>query len=317
MPLSQFPLDARYPRRNTRRVSCILTIGNFDGVHLGHRALLRASADAPEKGPVRALFFDPHPSDYFGRRTGPLLTSPRRRKQLLLRSGADEVHVQTFDASFAALTPEDFVTQVVVKEQQARVVVVGSDFRFGAGAAGNTDTLQELGKKHGDRVVVVDAVNDAEEPISSTRIRTALQAADTATATRLLGRAHDVEAEVVLGHQRGRTIGFPTANLGAQEGLLPADGVYAVVARVGEKLVRGMANIGTRPTFEAGRSTEVHLFDFHKDIYGEVIRVAFVHHLRGERRFSGVDELVAQLQADRTVSVQALAQADENTWGWI
>lgn len=298
-------------------MSCILTIGNFDGVHLGHQALLRASADAPESGPVRALFFAPHPSDYFGRRAAPLLTSTRRREELLLRSGADEVHVQTFDADFAALTPEAFVNQVVVREQHASVVVVGSDFRFGQGAAGNTDTLQELGKEHGYRVVIVDAVNDGGEPISSTRIRTSLQAADTATATRLLGRAHDIQAEVVLGHQRGRTIGFPTANLGTVEGLLPADGVYAVVARVGENVVHGMANIGTRPTFEAGRSTEVHLFDFNEDIYGERVRVAFVAHLRAERRFNGVDELVAQLRADKTIAMQALAQANENTWGRI
>lgn len=314
---SQFPLDARDPRRNTRGVSCILTIGNFDGVHLGHRALLQASADAPEAGPVRALFFDPHPSDYFGRRTGPLLTSPGRREELLLRSGADQVHVQTFDADFAALTPEAFVAQVIVEEQRAAVVVVGSDFRFGKGAAGNTDTLLELGKEHGYRVVVVDAVNEGGEAISSTRIRTSLESADTATATRLLGRAHDVEAEVVLGDQRGRTIGFPTANLGTPEGLIPADGVYAVVARVGEKLVHGMANIGTRPTFEAGRSTEVHLFDFNEDIYGTRLRVAFVAHLRAEQRFSGVEELVSQLKTDRTTAAQVLAAANENVWGWI
>ena len=315
--LSQFPLDAGDPRRNTRRVSCTLTIGNFDGVHLGHRALLRASVDASTAGPVRALFFDPHPSDYFGRRTGPLLTSPARREELLLRAGADEVRVQTFDADFAALTPEAFITQVIVEEHQASVVVVGADFRFGENAAGNTDTLHALGNEHGYRVVVVDAVNDEGVAISSTRIRASLEAADPATATRLLGRAHDVEAEVVQGDERGRTIGFPTANLGPLEGLMPGDGVYAVVARVGDQLVQGMANIGTRPTFDAGRTTEVHLFDFNEDIYVARLRVAFVARIRAERRFDGVDELVAQLHADRTIAKQALIQANEDVWGWI
>ncbi|MFT5357243.1 MAG: riboflavin kinase/FMN adenylyltransferase [Polyangiales bacterium] len=310
-------MDASDPRRNTRRVSCTLTIGNFDGVHLGHRALLQASAGAPEPGPVRALFFDPHPSDFFGRRTEPLLTSPGRRKQLLLRFGADDVNIQTFDEGFAALTPEAFVAQVIVKEHHASVVVVGSDFRFGQRAAGNTDTLRELGKEHGYRVVVVDAVNDGGEAISSTRIRASLLAGDTASATRLLGRAHDVDGEVVRGDQRGRTIGFPTANLGALEGLMPSDGVYAVVARVGDELVHGMANIGTRPTFGAGRSTEVHLFDFNEDIYGARLRVAFVAHLRAEERFSGVDALVSQLNIDKATAAQALAATNEDVWGWI
>lgn len=298
-------------------MSCTLTIGNFDGVHLGHQALLQASANTVEAGPVRALFFDPHPSDYFGRRTGPLLTSPSRRKELLLRSGADEVDIRTFDAEFATLSPEDFVAKVIAREHQAAAVVVGSDFRFGKRAAGNTDTLRDLGQEHGYRVVVVDAVHDEGKAVSSTRVRAALQTADVATATRLLGRAHDVEAEVIHGDHRGRTIGFPTANLGPLHGLMPADGVYAVVARVGSRLVRGMANIGTRPTFGAGRSTEVHLFDFDGDIYGELMRVAFVAHLRLEQRFDGVEELVSQLNTDRTTAIRELAAASEDVWGWI
>lgn len=303
----------------------VLTPGNFDGVHLGHQALVRAARERADAEGWRAvaMFFDPHPTAFFRPEAAPpLLTQPARRAELLRARGADAVDVRTFDAAFAAQSPEAFVEDVLVGEHRVRAIVCGPDFRFGAKRAGDVSVLRRLGEAHGFDVRVVDPVREAGGVVSSTRVRGLIGEGEVAAASALLDRYHDVTGVVVEGDRRGRTIGFPTANLAGPEdsplGMVPADGVYAVIARADDgPPLRGVANIGVRPTFEAGRSLEVHLLDFEGDLYGRRLRVAFVARLRGERKFDGVDALVAQLGRDVEEGRAALDAADEGRLEWI
>ncbi len=286
----------------------MVTPGNYDGVHLGHRALLaQARATAGETLDVVALFFDPHPTRFFAPdRAQPLLTTPMRRRAILESAGADAVHVERFDHAFSSLSPEQFVDDVLCQRLRARAVIVGEDFRFGKKRAGDVDALRELGTSRGFSVATVSAQRSGGAVVSSTRIRHALMEGRVRDASVLLTRVHDVGGVVVQGDRRGRTIGFPTANLDCEDVLLPSDGVYAVVFAIDGEHVRGVANLGVRPTFKAGRSVEVHLFDFDRDIYGADVRVGFVKRLRGERTFSGLPALIAQIEQDVVEAKRAL-----------
>jgi len=281
----------------------VVAPGNHDGVHLGHRALLEAArrrtGDALR---MVALFFDPHPSAVLAPdRAPPLLTTAGRREALLREAGADEVVAQRFDRAFASLSPEAFVTRVLVDGLGARGVVVGPDFRFGHGRVGDLGVLRRLGETHGFDVTVVEPVVHRGVRVSSTRVREHLARGDVTGAAELLDRVHDVTGTVIEGDRRGRTIGFPTANLECEPVMLPADGVYAVLARIvggDDRVLSGVANLGVRPTVEAGRSVEVHLFDFDDDVYGARLRVGFVERIRGEVRFDGLDALKKQIARD-------------------
>lgn len=300
----------------------MVTPGNHDGVHLGHRALLSAArAQADREGlDVVALTFDPHPTSVLAQDRAPaLITTIRRRKELLLALGADRVEVVRFDRAFASLSPNEFVRRVLVESLGARGVVVGPDFRFGKGRAGDAERLRELGAEHGFVVSTVAPVVLDGEVVSSTRIRALLEAGDVRKATRMLGRVHDVDGVVVPGDGRGRTIGVPTANIEHDDVLLPKDGVYAVVARVhGEtELLTGVANLGVRPTFAAGRSLEVHLFDIDRDLYRAQLRVGFVERLRGEQKFESIDALKAQIAQDASAARALLAKEPREPWRWI
>lgn len=297
----------------------VVTPGNHDGVHRGHRRLIEAARElAGGAHRVTALTFDPHPARVLAPSRAPeLLTQIERRVELLKRAGCDDVEVLRFDRDLAAKTPEEFVNGVLLDRLSARGVVVGPDFRFGKGRAGDVSVLRSLGERLGYEVRSVGPVEHEGEVVSSTRIRAAVRDGDVAMATALLARVHEVAGEVVKGHQRGRTIGFPTANLAPEPVLMPADGVYAVIARVDGELVRGVANLGVRPTMEAGRSAEVHLFDFDRDIYGATMRVGFVARLRGEEKFDGLDALKAQIARDASDARAQLEAADAGTWSWI
>jgi riboflavin kinase/FMN adenylyltransferase len=294
--------------------------GNHDGVHLGHRALVaRARAHADVHGlRVIAVTFDPHPSAVLAPDRAPTpLTTVARRSELLLRFGAHEVAVQAFTREFAARSAETFLEGLVARG--ARALVVGPDFRFGQGRAGDLTALRAFGASHGVAVieeppVVIDGVR-----VSSSAVRDAIHAGDVERATQLLGRLHDIDGRVVVGHRRGRTLGFPTANLAPDPVLLPEDGVYAVVVRVpgAAAPVGGVANIGVRPTFAAGRAIEAHLFDFAGDLYDANLRVGFLKRLRDERRFESMDALRAQIALDGTAAREALAVANRDAWQWI
>lgn len=303
--------------RNRKRAAVVP--GNHDGVHAGHRALIdeaRRRADAAGLDVV-PLTFDPHPLTVLAPERAPVpLTTIARRVELLRDAGADDVAIARFDPAYASRSAEAWVDEVLIGELGAGAVIVGPDFRFGAGRGGTIARLHELGAERG---FTVHEVAPVELPglgrVSSTRIREALREGATGDATRMLGRVHEVEGSVIEGHKRGRTIGFPTANLDCDPVLMPADGVYAVVARViaperGAELIRGVANLGTRPTFAAGRSVEVHLFDFSADLYGARLRVGFVARLRGEQKFDGVDALRAQITKDAQAARDRLVVAD-------
>jgi riboflavin kinase/FMN adenylyltransferase len=270
----------------------VVTIGNFDGVHIGHRALL-ARARALERGPVVAYTFHPAPRDVLRPdNTVRRIQRLQDRVDLLLEAGADHVVVEPFDRAFAGRSPRSFAEEILVGRLRATGVVVGWDFRFGKGRAGNAEGLRALLDVP---VVQVEAVQSGEAVASSSRIRTLIAAGSVEEAAVLLTRPHVVYGTVVAGQQRGRTLGFPTANLRVLTPLVPGDGVYAV--RVGER--PGVANVGVRPTFDdAPPSVEVHLLDFDGDLYDQELAVAFLHRLRDERRFPDVDALREQIRAD-------------------
>lgn len=304
--------------------ACIITPGNHDGVHLGHRALVRRASElASERGlSTTALFFYPNAAAILAPERAPaLLTAPSRRADLLREAGAVNVEIQSFDHDFASMAADEFVRRVLVQELGCRGVVVGTDFRFGKDRSGDVALLRALGRELNIEVETVPPVVHEGEVISSSRIRRTIAAGDVSAATAMLTRLHEVDAVVVRGDARGRTIGFPTANLRCSPVLLPADGVYAVLMRRRDDPDAprhlGVANLGTRPTFEAGRSVEVHLLDFEGDLVDAPVRVGFAARIRDERRFESVDALVAQLRRDVEAGRELLDSVSEGEARWI
>ena len=285
----------------------VVTIGNFDGVHLGHRAVVGAARRlATDMGTsLVAVTFEPHPRRYF-QLDGPAfeLTPLRGKIRQMDLLGVEMVRLVHFDKSVATLPPERFVDQVIVSGLQARHVVVGYDFVFGRGRKGNVELLTTLGQSNGFAVTSIDPVKIEGGPIySSTNIRASLVGGDPLAAANILGRCWEIEGKIISGDQRGRTIGFPTANLSIDGYLEPAIGVYAIWAGLersdGTVWHMGCANIGRRPTFSGTNVViEAHLFDFAGDIYEQPFRVALVDYLRPEKKFSGIAELQAQIAKD-------------------
>jgi riboflavin kinase/FMN adenylyltransferase len=301
-------LEAETPHAGIGVRPSVVAVGNFDGVHRGHQAVIaEAVRDGGGRGlAVYVLTFDPHPAEVLGRGAPPMLTVLARRAELLVRAGAEEVFVRRFDAAFAAWEPERFARELLVERLGAKIVVVGQNFRFGAGAEGDLALLVSLGAKHGFEARVETMSGDAKGSFSSTRVRGAIAAGDMADATHVLGRPHAISGVVGQGAQRGRTIGFPTANLEQIPEMLPADGVYAILvdeldaSSEARFLARGVMNIGVRPTLNGPptRTVEAHLFDFARDLYGARLRVHVIARIRAERKFAGLDELKAQIAKD-------------------
>ena len=280
----------------------VVALGNFDGVHLGHRAVLaRAVEEARRRdGRVVAATFWPHPRSVLGKGEPPgLLTTLEARREELLRGCAEEVREVPFDAALSKKSPREFVEDVLLGQLGASAVVVGENFRFGYKASGGVEDLTRIMREHGGDAYAVE-VRGGEAGISSTRIRSLLLRGEAAEAGELLGRPYAVRGEVVVGDRRGRTIGFPTANVRPDPAVVvPARGVYACLVRVGEDIHAACTNVGIAPTFERGESRiEAHLLDFGGDLYGRVVEVLFLQKIRGERRFSGVEELRAQIGRD-------------------
>lgn len=277
--------------------SSAVAVGNFDGVHRGHAALLGALVRRAEVLglPARAVTFDPHPGVVLGRGAPPRLTTLERRAELVRALGAELV-VCPFDAELSSWPPRRFAEELLARALGARAVVVGEDFRFGAGRAGDFALLASLGAELGFAAEAAPIAGDAGGPFSSSRVREALAAGDAGEAARVLGRPHSFEGTVARGDARGRALGFPTANLEDVVEVVPARGVYAVRV-VG--LGHGVMNVGVRPTVSGERETrEVHVLDFDGDLYGRRLRVEVVARLREERRFGSVDELRAQIARD-------------------
>ncbi len=290
----------------------VVTVGNFDGVHLGHRAILSRvlrRARELECQPV-VLTFDPHPLKVLSPQTQlRLLTTPAQKIELLKSAGLSVV-VVPFSREFAAIPAREFVRDYFGERLKAREVVVGHDYRFGYRREGNIELLKEFGEALGFTVQVVWAVEVDSAVVSSSLIRAMLRLGKVREANRLLGRDYGVIGQVVAGKGRGaKLLGVPTANLAPENDLLPASGIYAVwVQKDGEKLP-GVANIGTCPTFDNQDLTlEVHLLDFNGDLYGERLQVDFVTRLREERRFLSIDDLAAQIRADVDQARQELQE---------
>ena len=275
-------------------------IGVFDGVHKGHQSILERAKEIADGRKIIALTFDPHPTTVFAPDRAPtLLTTLADRVVLLKIHGADQVAVMKFDEKFAAMSPEDFVNEILIKQLEAGEVIVGQNFTYGHKAAGNVDSL----KAHADfKVHVLDLQADEEATVSSTRIRTAITNGDVESAKLLLTRPHRLDGIVVHGEARGREIGYPTANLGNIEGqTIPADGVYAGWLTVGINRWPAAISIGTNPTFAGVRGRQVEAYALDQvglDLYDQEATIEFGWHLRETLKFDGLDPLLVQMKKD-------------------
>jgi len=286
---------------NTHAVA--VTIGNFDGVHFGHQAMLKElRAAAQSRGQQTAVvIFEPHPREFFTPQQAPVrLTSLREKLELFGTMGVDRVHVCRFDALFAQKTAADFI-HALYEQLHAKFVLIGDDFRFGSGRVGDFALMQKIGAQRGFEVQAVRSVLHGGVRISSTAIRAALASGQLRMARDYLGRPYSISGRVVHGDATGRKLGYPTANVQMKHNRPPLKGVYVVLAHAeGLGVLQGVASLGVRPTLklDARPVLEVHLFEFAQQIYGKHLRVEFLHKLRDEQKFNGLDELTRQIALD-------------------
>ena len=286
-----------------RHWGCVVTIGNFDGVHLGHQAViqqLNALARQLEL-PAVVLIFEPQPLEFFAPdKAPPRLSSFREKVTWLGEHGIDRVICLRFQQTLAQLSAQDFVERLLVGEVGARFVIVGDDFRFGKGRSGDLHMLQEMGKTRGFDAISTETLMSGNERVSSSQIRLLLAAGDMDGAAALLGRPYSMMGRVIHGDKRGRELGFPTANIAIKRSKSPMLGVFAVqVSGVDGAVYEGVANIGTRPVFAGSQVLlEVHLLNFDRNIYGSHLQVNFLKRLRAEQKFESIDLLTEQIRKD-------------------
>jgi len=296
----------------------VVAIGNFDGIHKGHQVVINEAgsiARATNK-PWAVMSFEPHPDALFKPDCEPFrLSTMRTKAHMIEQLGVDELLVQHFDFAFAGLTAQAFVEEVLVKGLGASHVVAGYDFQFGQKRQGDCETLLRLGRDQGFGFTAVPKVVDEQGVVySSTRVRDCLKAGDARGAAHVLGRPFELEGRIEHGDQRGRQLGFPTANLHLGDFLRPALGVYAIRAGLDEgsetRWVDGVCNVGKRPTFDKGDDVvlEAHLFDFDADLYGKHLRVKLIERLRAERKFDGLDAIKTQIAIDCEKAKEILAK---------
>ena len=282
---------------------CVATIGNFDGVHLGHQAVLSQLA---LKGdmlglPATVITFEPQPTEFFlPAKVPPRLSRFREKVEALRSYSIEQLCVLRFNEVLAGMSANDFIQKLLVKGLNVRYLVVGDDFKFGKDRKGDFALLKKMGEEHNFQVVNMHTFAIAETRVSSTRIRQALTAGDLMLAQTLLGHPYKMSGRVAHGDKRGRTLGYPTANIHLHRAKVPLTGVYAVrLYGLEDEPIEGIANVGVRPTIGEGNTLlEVHLFDFNKDIYGENVQVYFLHKVRDEKKFDGLPALVAQIERD-------------------
>jgi riboflavin kinase/FMN adenylyltransferase len=290
-----------------------VALGNFDGVHLGHARVVAAAHAARPDAPLAVLTFDPHPREHFRPDDQPFrLMLSAERADALAALGVTTVYEMPFDHAFSLMTAEDFIEEILHRGLGARHLACGADFAFGRRRGGSTTTLGAQAEALGIGLTLVPALADAQGPLSSTRIRRALQDGYPERATALLGRPWTIRGAVAHGDKRGRTIGFPTANVPLGRHLEPARGVYAVRIRMPDGTLHdGVANIGRRPTVNEGPESrlEVNVFDFAGDLYGAEIGVSLIAYIRPEQKFAGLDALKAQIAADAAEARRLLGAA--------
>jgi len=281
-----------------------LTVGNFDGVHLGHRAMLELLDGAARERRLRScvMSFEPHPREFFSPDQAPTrLTSLREKLELLAQAGIDQVHVRRFDYDFARVTAEEFIDKVLVTGLGVRWVLVGDDFRFGARRQGDVAMLRDAGRQHGFEVAQMQSVTVDGIRVSSTAVRDRLANGDLTGAARLLGRPYSISGRVVRGDGIGKQLGFPTANVQMKHNRPPLAGIFVVeVLGLGDRPLEGVASLGVRPTVKAGGAPvlEVNLFDFAREIYGRHLQVRFLHKLRDEEKYADLETLKRQIARD-------------------
>lgn len=298
---------------NEERIEYAVAVGVFDGVHRGHMAVFDALRVSASGLPLCALTFGTHPDVIVNSEsTAQLLTTLDRRIELLEAADLDAVGVIDFDDDIRHLSPDDFVSMFLTGGLNASLVAVGRGFRFGYRALGTVGDLRLMGQLRGFDVVETQIVDLHGTEVRSSSIRAAIASGSVELAARMLGRPFEIEGLVVPGDARGRTIGFPTANITMPDGLVrPAGGVYAVQCTVDGTVIDGVSNVGTRPTFGGGDETiEVHLYDTTMDLYAKTVRVAFIDRIRNEQRFASVDALVSQIEADIDVAKSIFAELD-------
>lgn len=303
--------DTRYLTEADRGATA--AIGNFDGVHLGHQAVLGIAAAAADT-PLGVVTFEPHPREYFHAESPPFrLMNAEARAHRLERLGVAHLYELSFNARLAALTAEEFARDILASQLGLAHVTVGSDFCFGKGRAGTAELLRGFGERYGFGVTVAELVGQAGMAVSSTRIREALSEGRPEAAAAMLGHLHRIEGEVIRGDQRGRELGYPTANMSIDGLHPPKFGVYAIRVRILSGDFKGdydgVSSIGVRPMFGENRpNCETHVFDFTGDLYGTHLSVALVAYLRPERKFDSLDALISQMDADSARAREILAQ---------
>ena len=292
------------PELSTVPGPLFLAIGVFDGLHRGHEAVIRRALDDAHiaGGTAVVVTFDPHPVRVLRPHQAPrILTSTVHKIRLIKELGVEHLLTIHFDPEFAETPPDQFIRRLAAASKPLREICVGYEWCFGKGRAGNLELLRHLGDELGFDEVGIPVVQVDGQIVSSTSIRSAVESGDLVTAARLLGRPYSILGTVVKGDQLGRKLGFPTANLSAHSEQFPPNGVYAVEALWKDEHLQGVVNIGVRPTIENAsgqRVLELHLFDFNRDVYGEHIEVTFGRFIRGEKKFSGLEELKAQIAHD-------------------
>lgn len=282
--------------------SAVVALGNFDGVHVGHQAILRAAIEHAQAagGSALAVTFDPLPAKVLNPNHAPrLILTPEDKLELLRSFGLHGVIVLTFSRELSMLSPEEFVREYLRRRIGARVVVVGHTVSFGHARAGNAEVMRQLGRELGFETTVVGPIERDGILVSSTKVREMIAAGDMKRTAILLGRPHFLRGPVVHGRERGRTIGFPTANIQSRTECLPPDGVYATRVVLEDGSYPSITNIGMRPTFgEPERTIEAHIFDFHRDIYGREVKLEIAERIRPERKFESAQALAAQIGSD-------------------
>ena len=288
--------------KTSQKKQSIVTIGTFDGVHIGHQKIIKRLIKVGQKRGLQSvvLTFFPHPRMVLQKNSDlKLLNTIEEREAILTSLGLDQMVIQKFTKEFSNLTAYDFVKKVLVEALQAKYIIIGYDHQFGKGRSANIDDLKTFGQEFGFEVEEISAQDVAQVSVSSTKIRMALQEGDIKTANSYLGYSYYLTGIVVKGKGLGRQIGFPTANVEVQENykLIPKDGVYVIKAIIKNDVIFGMLNIGTNPTFEGSKhSIEAHLFDFDADIYGEKIKIEILERLRDEHKFESLEHLKLQLE---------------------
>jgi riboflavin kinase / FMN adenylyltransferase len=284
----------------------VVTLGNFDGVHLGHQALIRHTVEEGKRlgVPSVVLTFEPHPLKLLAPARAPKLILLHKDKMRLFQSfGVDIVVIQNFDESFAALEAPDFVRSFLVERLRSKKLWVGRDLRFGKGRKGTVENLVQWGTRYDFEVGTVEPIVVDQERVSSSRIRQLVEEGRVEEATPLLGRYHFVSGKVVSGHRRGRELGFPTANIASRNEVLPQDGIYATLLQIGEESLSSVSSVGVNPTFgPAARTIESFVLNFDRSIYGESVRLSFVKRIREEKKFDSVEQLISQTRGDVTAA---------------